>query len=392
MGRKTTPGLFRRRGTWHIDKVVHGRRLRESCETGDIEEAERYLNHRIQQIRNAAVYGIRPRRTFREAATKFLLEEYKRSLHRDAQDLALVVPFIGSLALDQVHMETLKPFIAARRKAGVKSGTVNRTFAVVRRVLNLASRLWRDENGLSWLETPPLIRFVDWNDRRRPYPLSWEEQDLLFQQMPKHLATLALFKVNTGLREQEVCGLRWQQEQVLPSLGTSVFVIPESEVKNKEDRLVVLNSIATSVIEAQRGLHPVWVFPHRGKRITKIYNSAWKHARDKAAAKFEETFEVECPYGFANIRVHDLKHTFGRRLRAAGVPLETRKALLGHKNGDITTHYSAVEITELLEAAERVCLRTVNGHGLVLIRGGFSPKSPQISQRRPVLVLEGERN
>ena len=43
-----------------------------------------------------------------------------------------------------------------------------------------------------------LIRFVDWNDKRRPYPLSWDEQDLLFQQMPKHLATKALIKVNTG--------------------------------------------------------------------------------------------------------------------------------------------------------------------------------------------------
>ena len=54
-------------------------------------------------------------------------------------------------------------------------------------------------------------------------------------------------------------------------------------------------------------------------------------------------------------RVHDLKHTFGRRLRAAGVPLETRKILLGHKNGDITTHYSAPELEELIEAANRVC-------------------------------------
>src|SRR5487761_2092085 len=59
--------------------------------------------------------------------------------------------------------------------------------------------------------------------------------------------------------------------------------------------------------------------------------------------------------GLANIRVHDLKHTFGRRLRAAGVPLETRKVLLVHKNGDITSHYSAPEIEELLEAVNRVC-------------------------------------
>ena len=52
--------------------------------------------------------------------------------------------------------------------------------------------------------------------------------------------------------------------------------------------------------------------------------------------------------------MHNLRHTFGRRLRAAGVPLETRKALLGHANGDITTHYSTAEIGELLDACERV--------------------------------------
>ena len=51
--------------------------------------------------------------------------------------------------------------------------------------------------------------------------------------------------------------------------------------------------------------------------------------------------------------VHNLRHTFGRRLRSAGIPLETRKALLGHANGDITTHYSSPEIGELLGAAEK---------------------------------------
>jgi hypothetical protein len=42
-------------------------------------------------------------------------------------------------------------------------------------------------------------------------------------------------------------------------------------------------------------------------------------------------------------------------LRAAGVSLETRKVLLGHRNGGITSHYSAPEIEELLAAANRVC-------------------------------------
>lgn len=85
--------------------------------------------------------------------------------------------------------------------------------------------------------------------------------------------------------------------------------------------MVVLNSVSASVIEGQRGVHPAWVFPHRGKRITKIHNSAWKHSRDKAVAKFKDSCEAECPDGFANIREHDLKHPFGRRLRATGASL-----------------------------------------------------------------------
>ncbi len=75
--------------------------------------------------------------------------------------------------------------------------------------------------------------------------------------------------------------------------------------------------------------------------MTKIYNSAWKRARDAV--------------GLPRLRVHNLKHTFGRRLRAAGVSLETRKVLLGHTNGDITSHYSAPELEELFQAVSKVC-------------------------------------
>jgi len=55
-----------------------------------------------------------------------------------------------------------------------------------------------------------------------------------------------------------------------------------------------------------------------------------------------------------DVRVHDLKHTFGRRLRAAGVSFEDRQDLLGHKSGRITTHYSAAEIKGLIEATNKV--------------------------------------
>jgi hypothetical protein len=67
--------------------------------------------------------------------------------------------------------------------------------------------------------------------------------------------------------------------------------------------------------------------------------------------------------------VHNLRHTFGRRLRSAGISLETRKALLGHANGDITTHYSAAELEELINAAEAIVNRgRTETPNLMLIR------------------------
>ena len=59
--------------------------------------------------------------------------------------------------------------------------------------------------------------------------------------------------------------------------------------------------------------------------------------------------------GLPQVRVHDLKHTFRRRLRAAGVTFEDRQDLLGHRSGRITTHYSAAELANLIETANRVC-------------------------------------
>jgi len=359
---KRTPGLVKRgkNGIWTIDKRIRGYgRLFESTGTGNWQEAEQYLIFRLEQVRNEVVYGIKPDYTFRQAATKYLLEnEYKRSIDRDAQSLRFLDSFIGSLALRQVHQDTLGPFIASRKNEGLKSNTINRDLAVVRRVLMLAARLWRDERGNPWLETPPLIRLLDWKDARKPYPISWGEQERLFAELPNHLREMALFKVNTGTREAEVCGLRWDWEISIPELASSVFLIPGELVKNGEDRLVVLNSVARAVVNRQRGRHQEHVFTYKYKAesrpVERMNTKAWRRARDVTS--------------LSQVRVHDLKHTFGRRLRAAGVGIETRTVLLGHTNKQITTHYSAVEIGELIEPVERVSFERGSTPTLTLLK------------------------
>jgi integrase len=194
-----------------------------------------------------------------------------------------------------------------RLQAGISPGTINRDLAVVRRILNLAARLWRDEADRPWLTTPPLIQMQRHTDKREPYPLSIEEERLLFSELRSHLANMALFKVNTGLREQEVVNLHWDWEVRVPELQTSIFVVPRRFVKNGLDRYVVLNRVARAVIESCRGKHPERVFTRNGCPITKIYNTGWKAARRRASERYAKEFGRPCPRGFQSLRVHDLK-------------------------------------------------------------------------------------
>jgi hypothetical protein len=61
--RFTASGEF----TWYIDKCIKRvGRLCESTGTADRDEAERYLLHRIHELRDIAIYGVRPRRKFHD--------------------------------------------------------------------------------------------------------------------------------------------------------------------------------------------------------------------------------------------------------------------------------------------------------------------------------------
>jgi len=361
MGRKRTPGLFKRGEYWQIDKTVFRRRICESTRTRELEEAEKYLAKRLEEIRQASVYGVRPKRTFQEAATKFLMEnQHKRSLHNDATHLRLLVKYIGDMTLESIHIGTLQTFMNARRQDGVKMRTINHGLKVVRRILNLASSEWMDEHGLTWLAHAPKIKLLPEPDPRKPYPLSWEEQTKLFKVLPAHLENMATFAVNTGCREQEICRLRWEWETKVPELpNLIVFIVPSELVKNGEDRLIVCNSIAASVIEHVRNQHPTHVFSYRARPTTKMNATAWRNARKKV--------------NLAHVRVHDLKHTLGRRLRAAGVSFEDRQDLLGHRSGRITTHYSTAELQNLYEAANKVCVEH-SGVALTLLRRSNNAK------------------
>lgn len=356
MGRANTTGIYRGQDDrWHVDKIFRGHRLpRRSFGTQG--EAEDWVEEQVA-ARKAPAPGVVP--TFDRAAAHYVKKhEAKTSIELDMYLLGLVVPFIGALRLDQVDDDALEPFkqamqlprvVAGKTKRPLKQKSINLALDRVRRILNLASRTWRAE-GKYWLPTaPPIISMLAEDDARLPMQLAWREQREHLQKLPAHLARMALFDLNTGLRDEPLCNLRWAWEVQLPG-GGSVFVVPKRYVKGrKQDRVVVCNSVAQSIVESARGQHPEFVFVYSAiskagrppvyRPIETMDNTAWQRWRGQHVP---------------GLRVHDMRHTVGMRLREAGVPAATRDDILWHAREGMSDHYAVAQVLEIRSALELI--------------------------------------
>lgn len=117
--------------------------------------------------------------------------------------------------------------------------------------------------------------------------------------------------------------------------------------------MLVLNDVAWRIVEECRGQHDEFVFVWRRERVENIdeepvmpygpidtiTNNGFQKARRTA--------------GLERVRVHDLRHTFGQRLRDAGVAEEDRALLLGHAIAGMPQHYATATIARLVEAANK---------------------------------------
>ena len=106
-------------------------------------------------------------------------------------------------------------------------------------------------------------------------------------------------------------------------------------------RTVFLSTEARTIIARQRRTGP-FVFPsaldpsvHRSTEL-----SLWRKVRRAA--------------DLADVRLHDLRHTFASHAVMAGVPLPVVSRLLGHAQLRMTLRYAHVSDRETEAAAERI--------------------------------------
>jgi integrase len=288
-------------------------------------------------------------KTFKDAAAQYvedLKEEGVKDLTRIQHSIRALMPYIGDTRLIDIDNELMKQFKHDRRngvghfKKPAMVNTVNKDLTQCVTVLNRMCRVYR------WLPSTPKLLHLS-GASRHGYPLTWREQDLLFRQMPTGWDVCAcVFAINTGVRKEELFGLRWEDEVRLPELGDDIFVLILNRTKNGMQRAVIPNSIARRCVDNMRGQNSEWIFP-----LTKMrchHGKVWQQAWVRAGLPDDPLIKKG---------IHNLRHSCAQRMRAADVSQEDRNTILGHARRNLAEHYALPDIKRLLDAVEKITVR-----------------------------------
>lgn len=319
-------GLYEQKnGIWKLDKEGRYGRIQRSTRTKDGKEAERRAIKWIGEAEERAIFGGITHITFNQAAAIYITKENKKSLSYDVNDIKKIMPYIGLMLIKDISDDDIQPYITTEQKKGRKASTINRAIRTVTNILNKCARLYRDEYKQPYLLSPPLLKQIPETDKVITPSLSYSQEVALLNHMNDEYRDLWKFAVNTGLRATSQTNLQWDWEYSVPRLGTSVFLIPASEMKDtsgkslKSDFYLILNDSAREIVNRWRGKHDKYVFPSPSKRSKdgsrgRMTNKAFRNARKKS--------------DLGHINWHSARATFSTRLRSLDVSVEDRATLM----------------------------------------------------------------
>lgn len=325
-------GLHRRRDSrfWWVNVVLpNGKRLRESTGTEHREEAEAYLAKLKHESHQARYLGVKPRRSWQEAAVRYLaLKAHLRDYEKQRRLCKKLDAYLGRVMLNDITGDVLWSIVEGEQKKGNKAATINRCLALVRSVLRAAHFDWQ------WLDRIPRVRLLPGEVERDRW-LTKDEAGRLLGYCPPHLTALVRFALATGCRAREIAGLEWARVDL--KRGTAWL----DQTKNGTPRGVPLNRDAVAVLEGERGKHEQYCFTFRGKPIRyELTNTAWQNAVRKA--------------GLGDLRFHDLRHTWASWHRQAGTSTDELKELGGWKSREMVDRYAKFATDHLGAAAARI--------------------------------------
>jgi integrase len=257
-----------------------------------------------------------------------------RSLYRTH-----LLAHLGKLDLERVRPEDIERMVGRMRRSGTGPKTTVNALALLHQVFDHGRRRgWCSSNPCALVDRPRVEQSAD------IHYLELDEIEAVLRAVPAEDPlgptdrTLFLTAATTGLRQGELLALRWcdidwtagrvrvRRNYVRGHLGT-----PKSR---RSSRAVPLADRVAGELERhfQRSHHQddadlVFGHPEKGTVLDHSY----------LVRRFKKALAAA---GVRKVRFHDLRHSFGTRMAATGVPLRTLQEWLGHRDLKTTLIYA----------------------------------------------------
>jgi integrase len=242
-----------------------------------------------------------------------------------------VLPRFGKCHLDTITRQDIVRMHGERKAAGAAAVTANRLVIMLRHMFNLPIR-WE----VPGLKVNPCagVPLLAVNNQRERY-LSQEEAKRLYDAVCESENPMLKFIVPmlilTGARKREVLDAKWTDFD----LERRIWRIPTTKA-GKARHVPIADGVLNLFATMPRKFEWAFANPHTGKPYVSIF-CAWNTARMNA--------------GLADVRMHDLRHSFASLLINSGRTLYEVQNILGHSQIKTTQRYAHLSQDTLLAAS-----------------------------------------
>jgi len=256
-----------------------------------------------------------------------------------------ISPFFSGKELDKIEPRDVERYIALKLKT-LAPKTIRNHLNTMHSVFELGLRMgWCQRNPVKLADRPVIkstetrIKFLDQPELEKllalPYP------DDAFGRIEP---TLYLTAAMTGLRQGELIGLRWRdvdfdarRVRVVSPYVRGEFNDPKSEDSGRSVPM------AKRVADALAELHERSLYPAGNDLVFGHAETGHPLDRSKLVRRFKKALERA---EVRRITFHELRHTFGTRMAANGIPLRTLQHWMGHADSKTTQIYAHYQPSE----------------------------------------------